>query len=239
MIAFGILLANSPLLIHLREHPFLTECRREFFAQFFSTAFFGGGFIFPFLWLSSTLHLLARIAHCLYLWQVKERIATPQALFQKTSMKAHPELSLWIPLSIDWSPSGKFILPFPIFVLHWHSLPSVSKHCIGWLFSLTVLLTLILSTYSEPSFMAHCKLFISPSTHSHSLGFLYTVLKLLEILFVWTMFSQRDSFCFVFNSYWYFSRGGYQEGLHFPSSVFLIAFLPLPLSDPLSQSPDL
>ena len=139
-------------------------------------------------------------------------------------MKAHPALSLWIPLSTDWSPSGKFILPFPSFVLHWHSLPSVSKHCIGWLFSLTVLLTLILSTYSEPSFMAHCKLFISPPTHSHSLGFLYTVLKLLEILFVWTMFSQRDSFCFVFNSYWYFSRGGYQERLHFPALCFWLHF---------------
>lgn len=51
-------------------------------------------------------------------------------------------------------------------------------------------------------------------------------------------YAGTDSFllCFVVDSYWYFSRSGYWGGLHFPSSVFLAAFLPSPLSGPLSHS---
>lgn len=126
--------------------------------------------VVPSLWMSSNTRLPARITHCLHFWQVKgerkrkKKGPTSRHASKRNQIKPLPAPSPWALLSMGRLPSGRLILPFPIFMLCWHSSPSISESCIGWLCFLIVLLTLISSTYSGPCFMARCKLFISWST---------------------------------------------------------------------------
>lgn len=145
--------------------------------NFFNCSFFWISFTFFFLWMANNMHLPARIACCLYLWPIEENSLTFRDSLKRNRIKAHPALFFWVPLSVDWFPSGKtiLILSFPIFMFHWHSLPFISHYCVGWLFfSSIVPLTLILSPYSGPGFIDHWKLFISISlTPSPQISWIY------------------------------------------------------------------